>query len=213
MLDRFVVTGSGRCGTTWMSRALTRAGVPCGHEAVFHPGEAVWPDHLRADSSWVAACRLGDVTDPVVLLVRHPLSVVKSLVEIGFFGWDLDNAYHEVLRAAFPHVYRWATPQDCALSMWLSLNESALTRAEMVLRMEQVTVDPELFGRFLSWAGGNPRRAEEALTEPPCNRHRESRQRTWITHRPVWATHDPDLARRSRTLARTLGYCDDDGEG
>lgn len=201
-----MVTGSGRCGTTWMARALTRVGLPCGHEDVFNPWESDWPDHLRADSSWVASCQLDQVDVPMVLLVRHPLSVVKSLVEIGFFGWDVGNDYHEPLREAFPEVYGWGTPQDSALEMWVQLNMAALSRAEMILRFEEVTKDPELFGRFLAWAGGNPRRAEEALTEPPCNRHEESRDRTGTTWDAGWEAHDLDLALRAQELARILGY-------
>lgn len=209
--DRFVITGSGRCGTTWISRALTRVGVPCGHEEVFQPfTEPVWPDDLRADASWVAACKLEAVTQPVALLVRHPLLVVKSLVEIGFFTWDLANDYHEPLSEAFREVYDWRTPQDRALEAWVQLNSAALTRAEMVLRFELVREDPELFGRFLAWAGANPRRAEEALAEPPCNRHEESRHRTGVTYEPSWSDHDLDLASRAQGLARILGYQDEE---
>lgn len=32
---RFVVTGTGRCGTVYLARLLTHLGVPCGHETVF----------------------------------------------------------------------------------------------------------------------------------------------------------------------------------
>ena len=127
MRDRFVVTGSGRCGTKWISRALTRAGVPTGHEEVYNPENSGWPDHLRAEVSWVAACYPDKVTEPLALLVRHPLLVVKSWVEIGFFSWDSDNPYHQPLREAFPEVYDWRDPQDRALETWLALNSAALT--------------------------------------------------------------------------------------
>lgn len=210
MRDRFVVTGSGRCGTTWMSRALTRVGVPCGHEEVFNPWPSAWPDHLRGESSWVAACKLDEVTEPLALLVRHPLAVVKSMVEIGFFTWDLGNEYHEPLREAFPEVYDWRTPQDRALETWVALNSAALTRAEMVLRFELVHQDAELFARFLAWAGGNPRHAQEAVAEPACNRHEPSRERTAQTYEPSWQRHDLDLAARAQGLAELLGYQDEE---
>jgi hypothetical protein len=218
MLERFVITGSGRCGTTWISRALTRAGIPCGHEAVFNPWSPEWPDYLQAESSWVAACELGRLDSlgvPVALLVRHPLAVVKSMVEIGFFDWDLEtNEYHQPLRTAFPEVYDWATPQDRALAAWVALNSAALTRAELVLRFDLIKDDPELFARLLRWAGvpHNSRGlARYALWEPPCNRHEKSRERTGLTYEPSWNNHDLDLATRARGLARILGY--QDGEG
>jgi hypothetical protein len=204
---RFVVTGSGRCGTTWMSRALTRAGVSCGHEEAYSFGEIAWQEGRVADSSWVAACKLDRVTEPVTLLVRHPLAVVRSLVEIGFFSWDEDNPYHLPLREAFPAVYRWPAPQDKALGMWLALNTAALTRAEVVLRLERI--DAPVFGRFLAWAGADPERAGDAVTEPPCNRHEESRERTGVTWETGWSAHDPVLAGQAWGLARTLGYEED----
>lgn len=206
MVNRFVVTGSGRCGTTWISRALTRAGLPCGHEEAYNPWESDWPEHLVADSSWVAACELDRVRVPVALLVRHPLAVVRSLVEIGFFGWDLDNPFHIPLQKAYPFVYDWASPQDRALEMWATLNSAALTRAEIVLRFEYVRADPAAFGRFLAWAGGDPARADEALTEPPCNRHEESRERTGVSYTSTWGAHNPNLVGRAVRIASILGY-------
>jgi hypothetical protein len=216
MRSRFVITGSGRCGTTWISRALTRAGVATGHEAVFNPWSPEWPDYLQGDSSWVAACeldRLNALGVPVALLVRHPLAVVKSLVEIGFFSWDTDNEYHQPLRAAYPEVYDWATPEDRALEAWVTLNSAALTRAELVLRFELVRSDPELFARLLRWTGvelNSGGLARYALQEPACNRHEESRERTGVVWEPRWEAHDLDLAGRAQALARILGYQDEE---
>lgn len=209
-----MVTGSGRCGTTWISRALTRAGVPCGHEAVFNPQGSGWPDYLQGDASWVAACVPDQVDVPTVLLVRRPLDVVKSMVEIGFFTWDVDNPYHQPLLAAFPEVYRWRAPQDRALGAWLALTSATLARAELTLRLEQVRQDPGLFARFLRWTGvemNSEPLARYALQEPPCNRHEESRQRTGVTWEPSWVAHDPGLADRARHLAGILGYQDEGG--
>lgn len=33
---KYLVTGTGRCGTVYMARFLTSIGIPCGHEAVFN---------------------------------------------------------------------------------------------------------------------------------------------------------------------------------
>lgn len=32
---RYLITGTGRCGTVYMARFLTSLGIPCGHEAIF----------------------------------------------------------------------------------------------------------------------------------------------------------------------------------
>lgn len=35
---KYLVTGTGRCGTTYMARLLTSLGIMCGHESIFNPG-------------------------------------------------------------------------------------------------------------------------------------------------------------------------------
>lgn len=208
MSGRFVVTGSGRCGTKWMSLALTRAGVPCGHESVFNAEpEVVWPDDLVADSSWMAATRMAEVDVPVLLMVRHPLSVVRSWVEIGFFAeWDAGNPCHAPLRRAFPQVYAYNMPHNRALASWILLTMAALSRAEMVVRLEHL--DADLFGRVLRWVGADESAdAATVLDEvPPCNRHEESRARTGVTYDPTWSGLDPVLSSQGRILAGILGY-------
>jgi hypothetical protein len=205
MPARIVITGSGRCGTKWTSEALTAAGIPCGHEAAHsHLAVGEWPESLCADSSWMAATMLDVVTDPVVLLVRHPLSVVSSWVEIGFFSWDMDNPTHEPLRRFAPHVYRYPAAPDRALAMWLTLTRAALARAEMILRIESIA---GTFPRFVAWAGGDAELAADAAADiPPMNHHSESRAVTGLRHVESWDAHDARLASYSYDLARILGY-------
>lgn len=203
MTDRFVITGSGRCGTSWISHALSACDVPCGHERVFNAtGISEWEDGIQGESSWMAATMLGQIREPIALLVRHPLAVVKSWVEIGFFTWDSNNPTHGPLHAAMPWIYDRPSPQDRALDMWLSLTEAALTRAELVLRLERLSM-----GRLLAWCGGDPGRAGDAADESiPRNAHLVSRDRTGVVHTPTWMAHDVALARRAWRLATLLGY-------
>jgi hypothetical protein len=205
--DRFVATGSGRCGTKLLSELLTAAGVRCGHERVFGPcGVQPWGD-LQADSSWMAATMLDAVDVPVVLLVRHPLAVVRSWVEIGFFSQhDAANPTHEPLRQFAPGVYDdHASPADRALEMWCRLNAAVLPRAEMVLRLEHL--DADQLARLLRWAGADPAPAGAAYWRiGRVNRHEGMRQRVGISHQPTWSVHQEDLADEARRLARLLGY-------
>jgi hypothetical protein len=189
-----------------MSRALSAAGVPCGHERVFNADTfGDWPDDLRADSSWMAATGIDAVDVPVITVVRHPLLVVRSLMEIGFFTWDLGNPTHKTLRQAFPEVYRWKSPQNLALEMWIRLTRAALSRAEAVFRIDRMTT--ETFGRVLSWVGTDSSQAESVLGSiPRCNRHEESRAKTGREYRASWSAHDLSLASRARELASILGY-------
>lgn len=211
-MGRFVVTGSGRCGTWWTSRLLTAAGLPCGHEKVFnHRGAGVWPPGAVADSSWMATPHLAGLDLPVLLLVRHPLRVVASWVEIGFFtDVDAGNPTHKPLQQYAPHVYRHDNAADRALDMWATLTTAALPHAEIVWRLETVTAGHA--ARLAAWAGGEPDRAHHAYAAtPPGNRHQRMRDRTGVTHPRSWQTHqDRTLVDRARHLARLVGYDPDE---
>lgn len=215
----FIVTGSGRCGTTWLSRLLTVAGIPCGHESVFHPDtEAVISDiggpdwrGFRADSSWQAVPFLERFDYPVVLLVRHPLDVVNSLVELGFFGdvpEQRTNPVHRTLRGFAPHVYEQETEQDAVLAMWLALNRAALRRAELLFPIERFGLAE--FGRLVRWAGvSNPAAAERAfgVVKPVTNDFPNLREATGRRCDFGWDEFkDRDLVAAALDLAGLFGY-------
>lgn len=207
MPDRFLVVGSGRCGTKYLSELLTAAGVPCGHERVYNPHNAgVWPADLQADSSWMAVPHLPAAGLPVVLLVRHPLAVVRSWVEIGFFSHhDAANPTHGPLRAFAPHVYTYETPANRALAMWLALNRAALARAEAVLRLEHFNASQ--LARLLRWAGVSDAGALAAFRRVGrTNRHESMRQRVRVSHEPQWSAYDTHLSTQAARLAVLLGY-------
>lgn len=191
-----------------MSALLTAAGVPCGHEAAHsNVARGVWPEGLLADSSWMAACMLDVVTCPVVLLVRHPLAVVRSWVEIGFFTHDIAGPTHGPLRQAYPHVYDYAAPHDRALAMWTELTTAALRRAELVVRLEQLLGDSGVLVRLLRWAGHDTPQAVDAhRTVGQVNRKEHLRRLTLRPWTPSWDAHEAGLARGARWLTESLGY-------
>lgn len=86
----FVVTGSGRSGTGFTAAVLTAAGIPCGHEAVFHPRTRAVPDFgpWAGDASWLAAPFVGDLPSGtrIVHQVRDPADVVTSWVGLRFLS-------------------------------------------------------------------------------------------------------------------------------
>lgn len=106
---KYIVTGTGRCGTLSMANLLTTAGYPCGHEAVFtfdgmekvrrvldrtlpaisspiSRGENLSDAEIDivADSSYMAAPFLGEFMAPVIHVVRNPLDVVSSMTGGAF---------------------------------------------------------------------------------------------------------------------------------
>lgn len=201
MAERFVVTGSGRCGTQYLAALLTRAGVPCGHEQVYRDGEVLpWGD-WQADSSWMAAAMLDQVDVPVVLLVRHPLAVVRSWVTTWLTD-DPDTPYSYALRKSAPEVYNWERPADRALAMWVALNRAALARAELVVRLEEL--DADRLARLVRWAGRHPYLVSRAIETGPVDRYRD--RSAGLSYDPDWSRHDSGLAHQAIDLARVLGY-------
>ena len=108
---KFIITGTGRCGTLYMANLFTSMGYPCTHEAVFTPSGMDWAmdvlegrrprtnskisDGKRcipfgedaefvAESSFLATPFLEQVDAKVVHVVRHPARVVASLIGNGF---------------------------------------------------------------------------------------------------------------------------------
>ena len=115
---KFLVTGSGRSGTNYMSRFLTSIGIMCGHESIFtHDGiiEAIYrlkePEAVRtsfcslsnsdewfnpslqiADSSYMSAPYLDDPIledTKIIHLIRNPIKVISStFYDANFFSED-----------------------------------------------------------------------------------------------------------------------------
>jgi tetratricopeptide (TPR) repeat protein len=86
-----LITGTGRCGTGYMAKLLTSAGLPCGHEEIFSftiNKDRLIHNEKIGESSWLAApflssTYLNDTT--IIHAVRHPLHTVQSLKRIKFF--------------------------------------------------------------------------------------------------------------------------------
>lgn len=113
---KFLVTGTGRCGTVFMARLLTSAGIPCGHESVFdYDGiigaklklqgqkpiggsvcsklaEEGWvnPNEIVAESSYMAVPYLFSPLlkkTKIIHVVRNPLDVISSFVkDLNYFS-------------------------------------------------------------------------------------------------------------------------------
>lgn len=101
---KYIVTGTGRCGTLFMANLLTSMGYPCAHEAIFTPKgiekakkiikkiepaissrisrEENLSDYeleIVAESSYMAAPFLKEFDAKVIHVVRNPMDVVASM--------------------------------------------------------------------------------------------------------------------------------------
>jgi hypothetical protein len=213
-VDPFVLVGSGRSGSGWMSHLLRACGVRCGHEQVFtlpaglDPTSPVDWSGWDADASWMAVPRL-PLPYPTVAVVRHPLPVVDSMVRIGLFDQSRADPYAQV-------YYRWRTavggelsPQDRALSAWWHTTAAAVEHADLIVPVEQVGAGV-LADLLVRYAGRGEavavRQAGLVLAmDTDTARNRKGSEKL-IGYSGGWHRHRPGLAGRARALAIRLGY-------
>jgi len=132
MSARFLVTGCGRSGTTFVARLLSALGIPCGHEAVFDvgplaAGEAFWPADVPGEASWLGAPYMLDLPPGSVVLhqVREPLAVVRSLMRMRFFHRpSSDPAYAAFAVEHFPALAQ-GEPLERCIAYWVGWNRLA----------------------------------------------------------------------------------------
>jgi hypothetical protein len=191
---RFVITGSGRSGTQYISRVLTLMGARVGHETWFGPRPGIL-DHnwmkrslaheikarlavernrrrarLDGDVSWLAVPRLHQFRGIVLLQTRDPIRVVSSLVSRREFSRaaTMDNPYLRFIRYHFD-----VTGDDIRDSMrWYVLwNARAERRADMAYRLEDL--DETLLVKIANRVGipARPRHARSALAAVPTTQN------------------------------------------
>lgn len=152
---RFVITGTGRCGTGYTAALLNACQVPCGHEAVYGPdGPGDW-GNIRADSSWMAAPHLKEFSGTVVHLLRNPLDVVNSLVGIGFFDPNVDHgAYRDYAKRWCPQAFQTADPVVAAASFVVEWGRMIEPYANLTWKVEELNAE-QIRGLLLN-VGGSP---------------------------------------------------------
>jgi hypothetical protein len=120
MIDlKYIVTGTGRCGTLFMANFLTSMGFPCTHEAIFTPegvdkakrvlkqdepaissrisrGDNLSDYELKivAESSYMAAPFLKQFDAEVIHVVRNPAGVVASMIGDSFRNFTNSHPTH-----------------------------------------------------------------------------------------------------------------------
>jgi hypothetical protein len=213
--NRFLVTGTGRCGLGYMAALFTSLGLTTGYQEVYDPesvrtGEIRWRP-ARGDASWLAAPFLSHFVGDVIHVVRHPMAVIGSLAGSGFFArgpagdacdtaaWAarmsglepdayaaLDGAARDIALAA-AHVVRWSSMIE--------------RHARVRVRVEDIDVRTVLAILEMLGTTREPARIEAALNELPRDINGTS------TRRVVdWSDLPVDLEPEVRRLAEAYGY-------
>lgn len=161
MRPRFVVTGTGRNGSTYIARLLTASGVPCGHEDWFglraglrdnqimprytikaelaSPALRLHEEYRRrrqpllGDASWLAVPRLPRFRGLVLLQTRDPILSIASMVAIRMF-----TRPRRYLRFIQSHFDSTGNDLTDAMRWWVIWNQRARDYATHTYRLEDL---------------------------------------------------------------------------
>lgn len=144
---RFVIVGTGRSGTRYISEVLTASGIRCGHEQWWGLGGRSM--RLDGDASWLATFQLDGYHGRVFHQVRDPMKVIRSLV-----GLDLSSRQRDRRWTQYRALVMGGLSNDPVLDamrivdMWVTESERV---AERTWRVEDV--DAELISEIAEAIG------------------------------------------------------------
>lgn len=161
-MSKFIITGTGRCGTTYVQAILRVCGVNCGHQNVFThettvktmgEGRDVWEwGNYDGDSSFMAVpllplIRASEPDTKIILLYRDVHKVSESWLKLGLFKDDMQDKYpdfYRVLNLCFPDVLVQRGVEDRALLYWRQWNGKALEYCDIAINIDFLTECPEV---------------------------------------------------------------------
>lgn len=196
-MRRIIVTGTGRCGTGFMSRVLTESGVACSHEGVFTPFGATRARHnWQADSSWMAVPHLSTHRDCLrVLVYRHPVDVINSFVGIGFFDEPSTYLSFMTRRLSLLDSHRMSAVEK-ACQYYVAWNLLALPEADIVSPIENMNWGA-LVDAHPALCAGHVQHAVDAVGDAYNHRARADVDTSLIPEE-VWFTYR-ELEKRSES--------------
>ena len=144
----FVVTGTPRSGTSYMSSLLNALGYDCSHERCFDPWHITFAeerpdDRLWGDSSWLAVPYLGDLPDAtkIVHVVRDPVDAINSILGTGQLHWA-DSDYRRYIAHHWQGDREW-WPREFALAaqaFWTEWNLRIESTGRVATRVQLESV-------------------------------------------------------------------------
>lgn len=148
---KYLVVGTGRCGTVFCAKLLTECGINCGHEAIFDwrgftngcniikgkekiktskCSEGNWFDPnkiVEAESSYMVVPYLNNSmfrNIKVIHVVRHPLKVISSFSkDVNFFNRKEDVFYENFVERYIPNIRNISDPLSKICYFYLEWNK------------------------------------------------------------------------------------------
>lgn len=178
---RFIVVGTGRCGTGYISQILTRMGIPCGHEWVYSPHPRRNPHiEILGDSSAQAVPFVPDFDGFVFHQVRNPLQVIGSFIGFNLFK---DYRWHgpdgEFMAQ---HFHFTGDELGDAMRYYVEWNQRC-ERQDRYFRYKVEDIDRAMLRRMADLIGVRVEDSaiDQALREVPtnCNTRHNAQPLTW----------------------------------
>lgn len=149
---KFIVTGTGRCGTVYAAKLLTELGIPCGHESIFNEHGMnfepklshcstfsvlenkelkPWVDinEIIADSSYLAVPFLEHLevkNIPIIHIIRNPLKVISSFVQsLNYFSNEApqNDPWQKIIYNTLPELSNISTQIERACYFYINWNK------------------------------------------------------------------------------------------
>ena len=128
---KYLVIGTGRSGTGYMSKLLSLNNIPCGHEQVCgYPVLSanyinnISETRLKAESSWLSVPFLHEISEEYpdisyIFIVRDPVKVIKSFIEIDFFNENNTGGAFQLVKNVMPRVEK-LDPVEASISYYVT---------------------------------------------------------------------------------------------
>jgi hypothetical protein len=227
---KYIITGTGRCGTCFFARFLTSVGIPCGHEFVFGPSlddvpkklkrdqsklshvskkddEPSWVDEstIIADSSLLAAPYLDHRSlkgCKIIHLVRNPLSVISSFVLDGDYFEDCyaKHIWEHFIYTHLPDLTMKMSAMERAAIYYVEWNNMIENKTQNADRL-LFRIDKDDMEVVTKFLNISPSVLTNSFSDKTCNTWRKRRYD--ITYKEI------PLPARDRLLkmAESYGYC------
>lgn len=151
---RYVVVGTGRCGTKFTARFLDNIGIGCSHEAYYTPDGPVLRNSSRyyraqTDASWLAVPYLPDGEKRILHQVRHPLGVISSFYKLGFFDSKYYGRHQRYVDFARKHFEFSSSPIRSCTRWYIEWNKRCDSITDNRVRLETFSDSIDIFAEWL----------------------------------------------------------------
>jgi hypothetical protein len=230
---RYIIVGTGRCGTVYFAKILNSVGIPCSHERIFTTkGMRYALDILnkgggkdsdvsqwanlevkctpQAEASYMAVPYLNHScfqSTTVIHIVRNPLKVIQSFSnKLQYWRDDVLNEYERFIQKNLPTIEQYNGSLLRCTHYIVDWNKriEACAQFKKYIRVKLET-DTDLLLDFLKI----PTTSRNNIPKKPVNTHEEWKRRTELNPRDCITDEDilkSPLGNEIIELSKKYGY-------